>query len=162
MTTTMLKHFCTCGGELRVLDTEEFSTTAACSRCNCCWLLIQHPRFAVNVALSDFHLKRGDGPGRRPLGDLTMAARLVADLLHDVWPSPATVVDFGIDSEQHLRALRYAVCVGVTAYDLDRVMGDGPAITRLVRSVLGHAYENVEFRTAYDNYDWEGEYFDEC
>ena len=155
MTTTMLKHFCTCGGELRVLDTEEFSTTAACNRCHCCWLLIQHPRFALNVALSDFHLKRGDGPDRRPLGDLTMATRLVADLFQDAWPSPATVVDFGIDSEQHMRALRNAVCAGVTAYDLDRVMGDGPAITRLVRSAPCQPYVDVEFRTAYDDFDWE-------
>ena len=157
MTTTTLQHFCTCGGGLWVLDTDGFSTTAACHRCKCCWLLIQHPHFAVSVALSDFHLKRGDGPNRRPLGDLTMATRLVANLLHDAWPSPATVVDYGIDSDRHLGALQYAVCAGVTVYDLDRVMGDGSAITRLVRSVPGQPCADVEFRTAYDNYDWEEE-----
>jgi hypothetical protein len=155
MTTTTLKHFCTCGGKLRVLDAEEFSITAACNCCKCCWLLIQHPDFAVNVALSDFHLKRGDGLDRRPLGDLTMATQLVVDLLFDVWPSPATVVDFGIDSNRHLGALQYAVHAGVTAYDLDRVMGDGPAITRLVRGVPDQPYADVEFQTAYDDYHCE-------
>ena len=42
-----------------------------------------------------------------------------------------------------------------TAYDLDRVMGDGPAITRLIRSVPYQPYADVEFQTAYDDFDWE-------
>jgi hypothetical protein len=97
----------------------------------------------------------------RPLGDLYMATRLHEDLLRDSWPSPATVVDFGIASERHLGALRYAARAGVTAYDLDRVMGNGPAITRLVRSVPGQPLNDVEFHTAYDDYDWEEETYDE-
>ena len=161
MTTKLREHTCTCSGELKVLDTQGFSTTAICHRCHNRWLLIEHPRFAASVALSDFHLKRGAGPNMRPLDDFAMASRLVDDLLCDAWPSPATVVDYGIDSERHLAALRYAARAGVTAYDLDRVMGDGPAITRLVRSVPDQPCSDVEFETAYDDYDWEEEVLDE-
>jgi hypothetical protein len=141
-----------------VFDICGASKTGACTRCGCCWLLIKHPNFALNVALSDFHLKRGGGPGRRPLADLTMATRLVERLSCDVWPSPATAVDFGIDTCRHLGALQHAVRAGVTAYDLDRVMGDGPAITRLVRGVPAQPYADVEFQTAYDDCDWEEEF----
>lgn len=41
---------------------------------------------------------------------------------------------------------------GCTAYDLDRVMGDGPAITQLIRAVPDQPYPFVEFRTIYDGY----------
>ena len=160
MTTTTLKHFCTCGGELRVFDTYGSSKTAACTCCKCCWLLIEHPDFAASIALADFHVKRGQGPSQRPLDETAMATRLVNDLVWDRWPSPATVVDYGIDSSRHLGALQHAVRAGVTAYDLDRVMGDGPAITRLVRSVPYQPYADVEFQTAYDDFDW-GEWCEE-
>ena len=71
-------------------------------------------------------------------------------------------MDYGIDSKRHLGALQHAVRAGVTAYDLDRVMGDGPAITRLVRSVPYHPYADVEFQTAYDTFDWEEECDETC
>jgi hypothetical protein len=73
MTTTTLQHFCTCGGQLRVFDTCGSSKTAACTHCKCCWLLIERHDFAAIIALADFHLKRGEGPNRRPLDDVTMA-----------------------------------------------------------------------------------------
>ncbi len=157
MTTTTLQHFCTCGGQLRVFDTCGSSKTAACTRCKCCWLLIERRDFAATVALADFHLKRGEGPNRRPLDDVTMATNLVDDLIRDQWPSMATAMDFGIDSGRHLAALQYAVGAGVMAYDLDRVIGDGPAITRLVRSIPGQPYDDVVFQTPYDDVDWEEE-----
>lgn len=102
------------------------------------------------IHLADFHVKRGDAAGQRPLDDRSMAQRLVECLVDDVWPSPATIVDFGIDSPQHLGALQHAVRSGCTAYDLDRVMGDGPAITRLVRGFAQQPYGHVEFATLYD------------
>lgn len=91
---------------------------------------------------------------KRPLHDLGMAERLANCLDLDVWPSPAIVLDFGIASRSHLGALRHAVRGGVTPYELDRVMGDGPAITRLVRAVPGQPYDEAVFHTVYDDFGW--------
>ena len=85
-----------------------------------------------------------------------MAERLVECLVSDEWPSPATVADFGIDSSAHYMALKHAVRTGITAYELDRVMGDGPAITQLVQGVPSQPCRFVRFRTLWDDYfqDW--------
>lgn len=149
MTTTTNEMLCECGGGLEVIDGFESSSTTQCQTCGLYSLIIRHPRFQQLILLSDFHLKRGDGPERRPLTDRSMATRLVECLVRDEWPSYATVVDFGIDGSSHLGALQFAVRSGVTAYDLDRVLGDGRAITQLVRSIPGQPYGAIEFKTAY-------------
>ncbi len=79
-----------------------------------------------------------------------MATRLYEDLLLDRWPNSAAILDYGIDSSSHLGALQYAVRGGVTPYELDRVIGDGPAITELVRTPSAQPYGFVEFRTVWD------------
>lgn len=155
MATQLMRKRCDCSGRLRQLDAGEFSETLHCPECDCCFLNIFHPRFRQWIPLRDFHLKRGEGPTRRPLDDLRMADRMVVYLAMDVWPTPAMVVDFGIDTPHHLGALQYAVRGGVTAYELDRVMGDGDAITRLVRCIPHQPYANVQFRTAYDDLTWD-------
>ena len=140
---------CECGCELEVIDSFESSSTTRCQTCGLYSLFIRHPRFQQLILLTDFHLKRGHGPNQRPLTNLSMATQLVECLVRDAWPSYATVVDFGIDRSSHLGALQFAVRNGVTAYDLDRVMGDGPAITQLVRSIPGQPYGAIKFKTAY-------------
>lgn len=139
-----------CGETLRELDRAGHSATYTCLRCRECYLCIDQPEFASLIWLRRFHRRRGEGPTQRPLTDLRMATQLVECLHFDCWPSSATVVDYGIDSSRHLGALQFAVQSGVTAYELDRVMGDGAAITRLVRDVPGQPDHQVEFRTAYD------------
>lgn len=138
-----------CGDTLRQLDVDGDSATYQCIVCGYCYLCAVHPEFEVLIWLRDFHRKRGDGPGQRPRDDLRMATGLVECLVCDCWPSPAAIVDFGIDRPSHLGALQYAVHSGVTAYELDRVLGDGPAITRLVRAIPDQPYQ-IEFRTSYD------------
>ena len=152
MTTKLVNHCSRCNGSLEVVDASGHSITARCRACRFCSLIIEHPRISACITLADFHLKRGDGPRRRPLDDLRMATKLVRCLQHH-WPlSPATIVDFGITTVDHFDALAGAVRAGVTAYDLDRVMGDGPAITRLVRSIPVQPDRQVEFATAYDGF----------
>lgn len=155
METNTMSATCDCGEETDVLDASGYSTTVCCPHCCRDALCIQHPDFQVTIRLRDFSRKRGDWPQQRPLDDLSMAEALVDSLVLDEWPSPAAVVDFGIDSAEHLGALQHAVREGVTAYDLDRVMGDGPAITRLARSVPDQPYPNVSFVTAYDGAEWD-------
>lgn len=142
----------TCGDEVRKVDSSGCSSTFQCVMCGYCSLVIALPTLNVVIRLSDFHLKRGDTQYQRPLNDFGMAKQLVESLCLDCWPSPATIVDFGINSSSHLGALQCAVLAGCTAYDLDRVMGDGPAITQLVRAVPDQLYPFVEFRTVYDGY----------
>ena len=141
---------CKCGGQLRIVNSHGTSATTFCPECGHYSLCVLRRGHCHVIHLAGFHLRRGDAPGQRPLDDLSMARRLVQCLIDDIWPSPATIVDFGIDSPQHLGALQHAVRSGCTAYDLDRVMGDGPAITHLMHSFGRHPYCRVEFATAYD------------
>src|SRR4051812_34717513 len=77
-------------------------------------------------------------------------------LLLDVWPSPATCMDFGITSEAHLGALQWAVKEdGVTMEQLDAALGKGPALQALISPT--NPYRNVAFRTAWDDMNVEPE-----
>ena len=143
---------CPCGGTLAEVDRFEQSQTVACRVCARAMLLIDAPPIRASIPLCDFHLKRGSVPHGRPLDDLTMATGLFRDLAFDCWPSPAAILDFGIESSAHLGALQHGVHEGVTAYDLDRVLGDGPAITELVRSIPLQPYPFVVFRTSWDGF----------
>jgi hypothetical protein len=70
-------------------------------------------------------------------------------LLLDVWPTPSGVIDFGIESEDHYGALQHAVCVDdVTPEELDRALGNGAALTALIRP--DNPYHGVEFKTVWD------------
>lgn len=153
---------CGCGGTLEEKDRGLLSTTFACAKCGTCTLAIAHRRFQVWIPLRDFHLKRGNGPMKRSIQDLAMATRLAHYLNLDQWPTPAVVMDFGIASSCHFGALQHAVRSGIGPYELDRVMGDGAAITRLIRAIPGQPYDKVEFQTPYDNFSWsEEEEFEE-
>lgn len=150
-------HRCNCGGTLKEEDRGKFSATIACARCHTCSLVIGHRRFQEWIPLRDFHLKRGGGAGKRPLDDLLMATQLAHCLNLDDWPSPAIVLDFGIVSHSHFGALQHAVRSGIGPYELDRVMGDGPAITRLIRAIPGQPYDEAVFHTLYDDLSWSEE-----
>lgn len=149
MTTENNNLFCSCGGSIQPLDVGPTSQTVLCLGCGHATLVVDHPTIKLNIRLADFHVKRGDGVDQRQLSDHSMASRLVDCLKCDQWPSPATCVDFGIESSQHLGALGHAVRSGIRAYELDRVMGDGLATTILVNGIPGQPYRDVVFRTAY-------------
>jgi hypothetical protein len=86
----------------------------------------------------------------RPFDDLQLATELVQCLHHHVPLSHEMVELFGIRTEEHVTALLYAVRYGVTAYDLDRVMGDGSAIGRLVRAIPYQPFPNLRFGSIYE------------
>ncbi len=109
------------------------------------------PLIRTVIPLKDFHLKRGVGCTLRPIDEMEMAEELVECLKNDRWPSIAAVVDFGIDSPSHLGALQSAYWSGCNVYDLDRVLGDGNAITQLVQAVPEQRYPDVRFVTVYDD-----------
>jgi hypothetical protein len=73
-----------------------------------------------------------------------------AALLDDELPAAAGVEDFGLKSTEHYGALQYAIRHhGVTAEKLDEVLGNGPAITALIRDE--NPYRGVVFTTAWDH-----------
>ena len=154
METTTMQITCACGEKLKVIDAASNSTTMCCHRCRCGMLCINHPDVQVTIPLSGFLLRRGDSAHQIPIDDLSMGQALFDSLVLDVRPHPDAVMEYGIASADHLGALQHAIAVGVTAYDLDRVMGDGPAITRLVRSVPDQPYHAVEFETIFDRLNW--------
>ncbi len=141
---------CPCGGLWKAIDGRGWSSTLACNKCHCCRLVISPPSFRLTVPLKMYRFRRDEGLSQRLLDSRSMAVRLIDALSFDQWPTSATIVDFGIDSAHHLGALQHAVIVGITAYDLDRVLGDGPAITALTRGLPRQPYPDVVFRTAYD------------
>lgn len=82
----------------------------------------------------------------------SMVENLVLDFMLDLWPhSNAAVCDFGIDSQKHYEALYHPVRSGeITAEQLDAVLGDGPAITKLVQACSSNPHKDIIFVTAYD------------
>jgi hypothetical protein len=82
-----------------------------------------------------------------------MARPMVQDmfdaLMMDLPLRPAMIVDFGIiqnGSGQH-SILQSAVRAGATANELDAVIGDGRAISNLVKKYTDY---DIEYKTAYD------------
>lgn len=70
----------------------------------------------------------------------------------DIWPSPAAICDFGIDSTEHLGALQHAIKHdGVTEQQLDEALGNGPKLTALIRE--DNPYYGVQFHTSWDDLD---------
>jgi hypothetical protein len=75
---------------------------------------------------------------------------LIRCLRADIWPGMAAIVDFGIDTPQHLGALQYAlVHGGRTAAEFEAALGSGAALTALC-AVPGQPYP-VTFDTAWDH-----------
>jgi len=76
--------------------------------------------------------------------------QLYQALVLDTWPSPATVVDFGIESDRHYAALQHAVIQhDVTVEELDDAACDGPALTALIRP--GNPFHGLTFTTSWDD-----------
>jgi hypothetical protein len=70
-------------------------------------------------------------------------------ILMDSWPSPAGVLDFGIDSPEHLGALQYEFRTGrVTLDQFDDALGWGPALNKLIGE--DNPYRDVTFKTKWD------------
>jgi hypothetical protein len=64
--------------------------------------------------------------------------------------TPATRVDFGIDSPAHFLALRNAVLTGkVDAPELDAALGHGEELTKMVNRLHCNP-DRVVFKTSYD------------
>jgi len=81
----------------------------------------------------------------------TVTQNLVESLLLDVYPRPAAICDFGIDTELHFHALRYGFLGEFfTDEELDEALGDGKKITALIARQSG-SFGKVVFRTAYDD-----------
>ena len=150
--TTQTQEACRCGAPVRIIDIYGSSATVYCSKCERYSLGIDRAGERRLVFLSDFHVKRGDGADQRPLYDLEMATELVQCLEDDLWLPPEIVAVFGVTTDRHLRALQHAECCGCTAYDLDRVMGDGRAISELVYWAPGQPFGSVEFATSHNGH----------
>jgi hypothetical protein len=61
-------------------------------------------------------------------------------------PRDAAVVDFGIDSAQHLFALAVPVLNGdITPQQLDQALGNGPMLTRLAREAPSSVNNKITF-----------------
>ncbi len=86
--------------------------------------------------------RAGKGRPVRPV-----VTRLIEAVALDVFPdSPAVLVDFEISDQAHYEALYYPIRAGeITAEDLDRVLGDAEAITRLVNAAPSNPHKGIVF-----------------
>jgi hypothetical protein len=89
--------------------------------------------------------------------DLTQ--HLLECLALDVWPRLAAIVDFGIDTQEHLGALQYAWKHGRTPEEFDAALGDGAKLTALC-AVPGQPYQ-VKFATSWDRIGPEDAFMDD-
>lgn len=145
-----------CGDVLNTVDAylgDDFrSHTLRCETCGECYLHVRHGQRTALIHLQDFLERRGGAPEKRPLYERKMARALVTAMLSDDWPSPATCADFGLDTDDRYRAMQKAVKAGLTAYELDRVLGDGQAITQLITFAHNDSRHcRIQFSTPYDD-----------
>lgn len=80
---------------------------------------------------------------------MSMTQDLHDVLMLDLPLRPAMLCDFGLitnGTEQHT-ALQKAIRAGMTVADLDRIIGNGERITKLVKELTGL---DVDFTTVYD------------
>jgi hypothetical protein len=78
---------------------------------------------------------------------------LVDHLMLDTWPRASIVCDFGITTTEIYAAYQRAVRSGeVVAEDLLRLLGDGPALTKLLNNCKCNqgADRRVKVETPYD------------
>jgi hypothetical protein len=76
---------------------------------------------------------------------------LITAMLLDVQPSPAAMVDFGIDSQRHYEALYYPLREGeITGEQLDAAYGDGQKLTALARDAPSNPHKDISFHTSWD------------
>ncbi len=79
--------------------------------------------------------------GDRPIRPLVHT--LIESLTLDVWPSHATMMDFGISDLDHYAAIQKAVLAASDAEalrrELNEILGNGPKITAWVRARVAAA-----------------------
>jgi len=86
--------------------------------------------------------------GRSPLGSVRPVAKsLYTALVLDMWPdSPATIADFFLTDQRRYEALYFPIRAGeITVEQLDQVLGDAAAITRLVNESPSNPHKGVIF-----------------
>jgi hypothetical protein len=94
---------------------------------------------------NDSKTASGPRPAVRPV-----TKQLYHALVLDTWPSPAAVVDFGIESGRHYAALQHAVIhLDLTVEELDDAACNGPALTALIRAES--PYHGLTFTTPWDD-----------
>lgn len=83
----------------------------------------------------------------RPLTESVFSA-LMLDLMPE---GPAAITDFGIETPDHFSALSLAVRQGeISLEDLDRALGNGPLLTKLVRAARSNPHKAISFKTPWD------------
>jgi hypothetical protein len=85
---------------------------------------------------------------------MPVTRELVYSMLTDQWPSPAAVVDFGIDSQKHYAALQAPIREAeIMPVQLDQALGSGRRLTELVRASASNPHRDVGFHGLLDAYE---------
>ncbi|AMV40259.1 hypothetical protein [Planctomyces sp. SH-PL62] len=76
---------------------------------------------------------------------------LIKAVCLDCWPSLASIVDFGLDSQTHYEALYYPLRNGeISPEALDAALGHGEKLTALARNAPSNPHKGVSFHTSWD------------
>jgi hypothetical protein len=87
-----------------------------------------------------------------------VAEQAYDDLMMDISPSPAAMVDLGIVSDDHHRAMQRAVRNGATKQDLSNaLMGNTEGLNNFIARFAPQWAGRVTFTSPYDMFDedWE-------
>jgi hypothetical protein len=114
---------------------------------------LQNPkdnRHVFSAGLEDETDAPAPEPGPRRIRDTTR--NLVNAVVLDVWPSHPAIVDFGLDTQEHLEALYYPLRHGdITPEQVDAALGDGKRLTELVNATPHNPHKGIGFRTDRDD-----------
>lgn len=144
---------CDCGGTLESIGVCKTSKIDHCVECHDCTLEVATEFMRVSVPLALYFKARVDVKNETSFNQVMSAPKqLFHNLVMDTMPDELIGMLFGIESEKHLGTLQQLLRAGITEVELDRVMGDGHAITALAKALPHNPYGDVEFRTPFDEF----------
>jgi hypothetical protein len=78
----------------------------------------------------------------------TETRHLITSVLLDQWPNNSCAAAFGVHSHQHYESLYFPIRnQELTPKQLDAAIGDGLALTALVRDAPSNPHKEIEFQT---------------
>ena len=116
-----------------------------CATCHTGHLSFQFNGQSKTLVLSEFDRYRFGHHTLWPWEDLTRTQEMVHSIGQSQVPSPGQLEAFGIARWRQLHAMRRALENGLTAFDLQHVVGYGSAISQMVQMANKNQFQNVAF-----------------
>lgn len=144
---------CDCVDSIEKLGKCDTSCVEHCTECHKCQLVVTTEFIRTKIDLAHFYDGRVKPTEVKPLLDTVihrLATEMMKALVLDMFPDKFGEILYNADSPEKLGTLQAMVRAGITAVELDRVMGDGKALTALAEALPHQPYGPQTFRTEFD------------